>query len=159
MHEPDEVSHEEATTPPPASPPAAGLLGELAQVGRAVKHMFTAQRELLAAELGLARSAISWVMVAGLAATISGVGLGLTLLGLVGVALAHWFGSWIWALAALSLLQLLFLLAAIWLFHRCMHWLSFRATRDQWQSMMRQGLRTDGRNAEAAAKAVRRGET
>ena len=55
---------------------------------------------LLAAELGLARSAISWIFVAGLAATVAGVGLGLSLLAFTGLLLAKWFGSWFWALLA-----------------------------------------------------------
>lgn len=158
MHESGEPSPE-AATPSSASPPFSGLLTELAQMGRAIKHLFSAQMELLAAEVGLARSAIPWIMVAALAATISGVGLGLTLLGLVGVALAHWFGSWIWALAALSVLQLVFLLAAIGLFRRCMHWLSFRATRDQWADMMRKSLHKAEHKVDAAVEAVRRRES
>jgi uncharacterized membrane protein YqjE len=121
---------------PPLTPPSR-LLDELGQLGSAVKRLFGAQLHLLAAELGLARSAVSWMLAAGLAATVAGVGFGLTLLGLVGLLLAEWFGSWPWALVALAGLQLLFLFGAIWLFRRCMHWMSLPATRDGWGAMMR----------------------
>lgn len=157
MQQPGDVPPPEAATPSPAPPPFSGLLAELAQLGRAVKHLFGAQMELLAAEAGLARSAIPWIMIAGLAATISGVGLGLTLLGLAGVALAHWFGSWLWALGALSVLQLIFLLVAIFTVRRCMKMFGFRATRDQWGNMMRSGADKHAAAAEAAA-AAQRGE-
>jgi uncharacterized membrane protein YqjE len=139
MHDEDDSSRN-ATAPDPA-PLSSGLLTEVGQFGRAVKRLFGAQLHLLAAELGLARSAISWMLLAGLAATVVGVGLGLTLLGLVGLLLAIWFGSWIWALLVLAVLQVLFLLAAILLFRRCMHWMSLPATRDEWSAMMRETLR------------------
>lgn len=128
--------------PPPAAPSAAaapvspGLLDELGRLGKAVKQLFGAQLHLLGAELWLARSAVSWILVAALAATVAGVGLGLSVLGLIGVLLAKWFGSWLWALLALCLLQLLFLLGAIVLFRRCMHWMSLPATRHAWRSML-----------------------
>ena len=79
-----------------------GLLGEFAQLGRALKHLFGAHWTLFRAELSLARGAVSTLFVAALAATVAGVGLGLTLLALAGVALAAWFGSWLWALALLT---------------------------------------------------------
>jgi hypothetical protein len=137
----------DAVTPPPS-----GVLAELGELGRAVQQLFAAQRELLAAELGLARSAVSWMLLAGLAATVAGVGLGLTLLALVGVLLAQWFASWVWALVALALLQVLFMLAAIVFFRRCMHWMSLPATRGEWGAMMREtraraGRRVDGEDA------------
>jgi hypothetical protein len=118
-------------TPPP------GVLAELGQLGHAIKELFGAQLELLSAEVGLARSALSWMLLAGLAATVAGVGLGLTLLALVGVLLAKWFASWVWALVALAVLQLLFVLAAILFFRRCMHWMSLPGTRSEWGAMMR----------------------
>lgn len=148
MHDQDAPSAA-ATDPDPASPPS-GLLSELSELGAAVRRLFGAQMHLLAAELGLARSAVSWLLLAGLAATVAGVGLGLTLLGLVGVVLAAWFDSWIWSLLTLAVLQLLFLLGAIMLFRRCMHWMSLPATRSEWSAMMRQTTRkarTDGRRA------------
>lgn len=132
--------HGAADRAAPGAPPASGLLAELGQFGRAVRRLFGAQLELLAAELGLARSAVSWMLMAGLAATVAGVGLGLTMLGLVGVVLASWWGSWFWALLGLAVLQLLFLIGAILLFRRCMHWMSLPATRHQWSAMMRETL-------------------
>jgi hypothetical protein len=117
---------------------SSGVLAELGGLGRAIKELFGAQLELLSAEVGLARSALSWMLLAGLAATVAGVGLGLTLLALVGVLLAKWFASWIWALVALAVLQLVFVLAAILFFRRCMHWMSLPATRTEWGAMMRE---------------------
>lgn len=128
-----------AAAPDPA-PSSSGLLSEIGQLGRAVKHLFGAQLHLLAAELGLARSAVSWMLLAGLAATVAGVGLGLTALGLLGVILAAWLGSWLWALLALALLQVLFLLGSIFVFRRCMHWMSLPATRHEWGAMMQDTL-------------------
>jgi hypothetical protein len=149
MHDEDESSRE--ATAPDAAPSSSGLLAEIGQLGRAVRRLFGAQLHLLAAELGLARSAVSWMLLAGLAATVAGVGLGLTLLGLAGVLLAAWFDSWIWALLALAVLQVLFLFAAIGLFRRCMHWMSLPATRSEWSAMMSETLR----RAEADAAAGR----
>ncbi|MHB1058500.1 MAG: ABC transporter ATP-binding protein [Rhodanobacter sp.] len=140
----------EATAPDPA-PSSSGLLAEIGQLGRAVKQLFGAQLHLLAAELGLARSAISWMLLAGLAATVAGVGFGLTVLGLIGVMLAAWFGSWIWALLALAVLQVLFLLGAILLFRRCMHWMSLPATRGEWHAMVRDTMRKAEHGFEAEA--------
>jgi len=114
-----------------------------------VRKLFGAQLQLVAAELGLARSAVSWMLAAGLAATVAGVGLGLTLLGLLGVVLATWFHSWIWSLLVLALLQGLFLLGAILLFRRCMHWMSLPATRGEWSAMMRDTLNKAEQQVEA----------
>ena len=139
MH--DEGESPRAAAAPDPAPSSSGLLAEVGQLARAVKRLFGAQMQLLAAELGLARSAISWLLLAGLAATVAGVGLGLSLLGLLGVLLAAWFGSWVWALLALALLQLVFLLGSIALFRRCMHWMSLPATRSEWNAMMRETLR------------------
>ncbi|KRF00565.1 hypothetical protein ASG87_12805 [Frateuria sp. Soil773] len=137
MHEPDEP---EAATSAGAPPVPPGLLAEIGRLGRAIRQLFGAQLHLLAAELGLARSAVSWMLLAGLAATVAGVGLGLSLLGLVGLLLAKWFGSWLWALLALIVLQGLFLAGALLLFKRCMHWMSLPATRGEWGAMMRDTL-------------------
>lgn len=134
---------QDATAPdaaPSPSPSPSRLLTEIGQLGRAVKHLFGAQLHLLAAELGLARSAVSWMLLAGLAATVAGVGLGLSVLGLLGVVLATWLGSWIWALLVLALLQVLFLFGAIVLFRHCMHWMSMPVTRREWSAMMRDTL-------------------
>lgn len=122
---------------PETAPPSSGLFAELGQLGRAVKHLFGAQLHLLAAELGLARAAVSWMLLAGLAATVAGVGLGLSLLAFIGLLLAKWFGSWVLALLGLCVLQVLFLLGSILLFRRCMHWMSLPVTRGEWSEMMR----------------------
>ena len=124
-------------TPPPAPP---GLLDDIGRLGRAFQKLFGAQLKLLSAELGLARSAVHWILIAGLVATVAGVGLGLTLLGLIGWLLAQWFGSWAWALAALALVELVFLGGALLLFRRCMHWMTLPATRGEWNAMMREAL-------------------
>jgi len=138
MH--DEGESPRAAAAPDPAPSSSGWLAEVGQLARAVRRLFGAQMQLLAAELGLARSAISWLLLSALAATVAGVALGLTLLGLIGVLLAAWFGSWIWALLALALLQVLFLLGSIALFRRCMHWMSLPATRSEWSAMMRETL-------------------
>jgi hypothetical protein len=148
---PDPAASKPSSSEPPAEP-APSLLAEVGQLGRAVRKLFGAQLHLLATELGLARSAVSWMLVAGLAATVAGVGLGLTLLGLVGVLLAAWFGSWTWALLALALLQALFLLGAILLFRRCMHWMSLPATRSEWNAMMHETLRKADQDVDAESK-------
>jgi hypothetical protein len=127
---------EQSTLEGAAAAAPVGVLGELVQLAAAVKQLFGAQRELLSAEVGLARSALSWMLLAGLAATVAGVGLGLTLLALVGLLLAKWFASWVWALVALAVLQLLFVLAAIVFFRRCMLWMTLPATRSEWSAMM-----------------------
>ena len=130
------MSEAEPIVPPgaaDAAPPASGVLADVAQLGHAAKELFGAQVELLSAEVGLARSALSWMLLAGLAATVAGVGLGLTLLALIGVLLAIWFASWVWALIALAVLQLVFVLGAILFFRRCMHWMSLPGTRQSWR--------------------------
>ena len=138
MHEQGDSTRETAPDPAPSS---SGLFDEIARLGAALKRLFGAQKDLLAAELGLARSAVSWLLLAALAATVAGVGFGLTVLGLLGVLLAKWLGSWVWALLLLALLQLLFLFGAVLLFRRCMHWMSLPVTRGQWGAMMRAGVR------------------
>lgn len=113
------------------------LLDELRQLGRALKHLFGAQWRLFRAELSLARGAVTLLFAAALAATVVGVGFGLTVLALIGVALAKWFGSWLWSLAVLALLQGVLLAVAIGLFRRGLHWLSLPATRGEFGAMMR----------------------
>jgi len=125
-------------TPPPAPP---GLLDDIGRLGRAFRTLFGAQLKLLAAELGLARSAVHWLLVAGLVATVAAVGFGLTLLVLIGWLLAQWFGSWTWALLVLAVVELAFLGGALVLFRRCMHWMTLPATRSEWNAMMREALR------------------
>jgi len=158
MHEQGDSTRETAPDPAPSS---SGLFDEIARLGAALKRLFGAQKDLLAAELGLARSAVSWLLVAGLAATVAGVGFGLTVLGLLGVLLAKWLGSWVWALLLLALLQLLFLFGAVLLFRRCMHWMSLPVTRGQWGAMMRAGVRrieAEAADEPATAPHAARGE-
>jgi len=127
---------ERETAAPETAPLSSGLLSELGQLGRAIKHLFGAQLHLLAAELGLARAAVSWMLIAGLAATVAGVGLGLSVLAFIGLLLAKWLGSWILALLGLCVLQLLFLVGSMVLFRRCMHWMSLPISRSEWRQMM-----------------------
>jgi Zn-dependent protease with chaperone function len=122
-----------------------GILDEIGRAGRAAKHLFGAQLSLFMAELGLARSAVSWMLLAALAATVAGVGLGLTLMALVGVLLAAWLHSWPLALVILGVLQLLFLVGMIWLFRRCMHWLTLPDSRHAWRETIRQAMRRSER--------------
>ena len=140
MH--DSVRDDEAAGPsePSAGPPPSGVLDELGQVARAVRKLFGAQLQLLAAELGLARSAISWLLAMGLVATVAGVGFGLTLLGLMGLLLAKWLHSWILAFAMLAVLEALILFGAIMLFRHFMHWMSLPATRHEWRAIMQDTL-------------------
>lgn len=139
-------------TPEDGAPPLAttGLLQELIALGRALKQLFGAQLHLLGAELGLARSAVSLLLLMGLAATVAGVGLMLSLLALLGVLLAQWLGSWVWALLLLSALQGACLVLALWVFRRCMHWMSFPASRGEWHAMMRDTARRAREQADTA---------
>jgi uncharacterized membrane protein YqjE len=150
MH--DSVRDEEVAgqPEPPQEPLPSGLLNELSQLAHAVRKLFGAQLHLLAAELGLARSAVSWMLVAGLAATVTGVGLGLTLLGLLGLVLAKWLGSWILAFMVLAILEVLALCGAIFLFRRCMHWMSLPATRQEWSAIMHDTLQRAEQDVEAS---------
>lgn len=154
MH--DSVRDSEATEQPePSGETAAsgGLLDDIGRLGRGVRKLFGAQLTLLAAELGLARSAVSWLLAAGLGATVAGVGLGLTLLGLIGLLLAKWFASWIWAFVVLAVLEVVALLGAILLFRRCMHWMSLPGTRQEWRAIMRDTLRRAEQDIEAGKDA------
>ncbi|WP_333679596.1 ABC transporter ATP-binding protein [Dyella sp.] len=140
MHDSVRDNQADAQPKPGSEAESNGLLDDLGRLARAVRSLFGAQLSLLAAELGLARSAVSWLLAAGLGATIAGVGLGLTLLSLIGFLLAKWLGSWIWALAVLSVLEVLVLLGTILLFRRCMHWMSLPGTRQEWRAIMRDTL-------------------
>ena len=149
MH--DSVREDEtAAQPEPSGEPASsGLLNDIGRLAHAVRSLFGAQITLLAAELGLARSAVSWLLGAGLAATVAGVGLGLTLLGLIGLLLAKWFHSWIWAFVGMAVLEVFALLGAIMLFRRCMHWMSLPATRQEWRAIMHDTMRRAEHDIEA----------
>ncbi|HTV84956.1 MAG TPA: ABC transporter ATP-binding protein [Dyella sp.] len=141
MHDSVHENETSAEQPEPTGhAPPSGLLDDLTRLARAVRDLFGAQLHLLAAELGLARSAVSWLLAAGLAATIAGVGLGLTLLGLIGLLLAKWLSSWILAFAVLAVLEVVWLVGAVVLFRRCMHWMSLPGTRQEWRAIMRDTL-------------------
>jgi uncharacterized membrane protein YdbT with pleckstrin-like domain len=151
MH--DSVRDDETAGPSePAKEPTSGLLEELGSLARAVRSLFGAQMQLLAAELGLARSAISWMLAAGLIATVAGVGFGLTVLGLIGLLLAKWLHSWIFAFAVLAVLEALFLFGAIMLFRRCMHWMSLPATREEWRAIMQDTLQQAEQGTDAGSQ-------
>jgi len=144
---------DDTATAPPSTAPLPSWLVDLARLGGALGRLAGAQWSLLATELGLARSAVSWMLLAGLVATVAGVALALTLMALLGLALAKWFGSWLWALLALCVLQLLMLAGAVWLFRRCMHWMTLPATRGEWSAMMHDAMR-GARQGEAPAGAA-----
>jgi hypothetical protein len=122
---------------PAAAAPRPGLIAGAKAFGAALKEVFGAQFGLLKAEWALARTALALMLVAGLVATVAAVGLALTALVLLGLALATWWGSWLWALLALCALQLIVLGTAIVMFRRCMHWLSLPLTRGQWTALVR----------------------
>ncbi|MBB3226573.1 putative membrane protein YqjE [Luteibacter sp. Sphag1AF] len=116
-------------------------LGDVSRLGTGLKHLFAAQWSLLLAEIGLARSGVVLMLFMGLAAIVFAVALGLTLLALAGWGLAQWFGSWAWALGALSALQLILLIGAILVFRRCMHWLTLPATRAELATLARDAVK------------------
>lgn len=144
MSEADQVDPAAAA----AAPPPSGVLAELGQLGHAAAQLFGAQRELLSAEVGLARSTLPWMLLAGVAVAMAAAGMGLTVLALAGVLLADWFASWAWALVTLAVLQLLFMLAAFVFLRRCMHSMTLPVTRAQWSEMMRQTKARARRQAE-----------
>jgi hypothetical protein len=117
-----------------AAPSSA--LHELLQFARAAQALLGAHRRLLRAELGLARSAATWLLVAGLVVITLAVAFGFTVLGLLGVLLAGWLHSWPLALAVLAAVQLLLLAVAIAAFRRCLHWLSLPASRRAWGALL-----------------------
>ncbi|MGN6478634.1 ABC transporter ATP-binding protein [Luteibacter sp.] len=113
-------------------------IDDLRRLGVGLKHLFSAQLSLAAAEVGLARSGIVMMLFMGLAAITFAVGLGFTLLALAGWGLAQWFGSWAWALAALAGLQVILLLLAILVFRHGMRWLTLPATRAELATLAKQ---------------------
>ena len=157
MHESVRDNEAAGQAEPPSGPAPEGLFVELGQLGRAVRQLFGAQLQLLAAELGLARSAVSWMLAAGLVATVTGVGFGLTVLGLIGLVLAKWLHSWILAFVVLAVLEALSLFGAILLFRRCMHWMSLPASRQEWQAIMRDTLQKAEQDIEADQRPDQRG--
>lgn len=132
----------------------AGLFHDLRGLGRGGRRMFSAHLGLLRAELGLARSAVSWLLVAALVTLVVGVGLGLSVLALIGVALASWWGSWTWALVALVALQAVLLALAIGAVRRLLRCLTLPHSRRHFAAFLGTGRRAadagDGADAEEA---------
>ena len=127
--------------PPPAGGPSLSMpawVDDLGRLARGLKNLFGAQLKLAAAEVGLARSGIILMLFMGLAAITFAVALGFTLLALAGWGLAHWFGSWAWALAALAGIQVILLLLAILAFRHAMRWLTLPATRAELATLAKQ---------------------
>lgn len=116
---------------------ATTATGDLWQLARAARGLFDAHRRLLRAELGLARSALGWLLVAAVVAVVLAVAFGLTLLGLCAVLLAHWWQSWPLALAALAGVQLVMLGLAVMACRRCLRWLSLPASRQALRELLR----------------------
>jgi uncharacterized membrane protein YqjE len=120
--------------PEDAAPGGATLsmpawVDDVRKLGAGLKKLFGAQLKLIGAEIGLARSGIVMMLFMGLAAIVFAVALGFTLLALAGWGLAQWFGSWAWALGVLACVQLVFLVVAMRIFRRGLHWLTLPATR------------------------------
>lgn len=112
-------------------------LEEMCEAAGAIRELAQAQWQLLGAELRLARTAARVMLATLLLATVGAVALGLTLLALLGLALAQWLGSWTGALLVLAGLLVLGLTAACVLLRRCLHWLSLPGTRAQWRPFTR----------------------
>lgn len=104
---------------------------DIGEAALALRELAQAQWQLLGAELRLARSAATLLLVATICAVVFGFALGLTLLVLLGFALSQWLSSWAWGLLVLAGLLLLGLIVAILLTRRCLHWLSLPRTRAQ----------------------------
>ena len=145
-----ETGHAQSTAPeqerdpeaaPAQSAPPSWLL-ELREAASSLRELVSAQIALLGAEFRLARSAARVAMLAMLAATVFAVALGLTVLALLGWALAQWFGSWLWALLALAVLQGVGLVGAIVLFRRCLHWMSLPRSRAQVSALVQESTRS-----------------
>lgn len=134
----------EASTP--------GVMQDVGRLGRALKEVFSAQLPLMAAELGLAKSAVVWMLIAVLLLVVLGVGVAFSALALAGVALAGWFGSWLWALGALAVAQLLLMGVAVLVIRRCMRWMTLPQSRGQWRAIVNDAKMRIKRDA-AAAKA------
>ena len=130
-----------------ADVPASRLIDDIGDLGRGIKELVGAQVELVSAELDLARSAFSRLLMVGILAVLVGAGLGLILLALAIVLLAKWFGSWLLALVVLAVVLVLVLVAMVLALRRCLHWMSLPVTRAQWNAMMRDTTARAGRHA------------
>lgn len=128
---PDHESDSAASSPP-------RWLRDLREAIAALRELAAAQVGLLRAELRVAQAAAHTALLAGLAATVFAVALGLTLLALIGWGLAQWFGSWLWALLALAALQVIGVIGAIVLFRWCLQRMSLPRSRAQVQALVQE---------------------
>lgn len=143
MQQADEALRDGAPDAATEPSPEPGLLADVRGFARALKKLFGAQWDLFKAEWKLARSALAWMFIAGLVATVVGVGLALTALALLAFVLATWWGSWLWALLALCVLQLLVLAGALIMFRRCARWLTLPLTRSECKAPVRLSAHND----------------
>lgn len=127
------ADNEDAASNATQAPPR--WLADIVETAEALRELAGAQWHLLGAELRLARAAAMTLFITVMAAVACMVALGLTLLALLGVGLALWFGSWIWSLVGLAIVLILVLTATLLLARRCLHWLSLPGTRAQWHSL------------------------
>ncbi len=118
----------------PSAPP---WLRELCVAAAALRELAQAQWQLMGAEWRLARSAAMTALVAALLVGVFAIALGLTLLVLAGGLLAHWLHSWLLALVVLGVVLGLCLAGSIFLFRRCLFWMSLPETRAQWHLLAR----------------------
>lgn len=126
---------------PPADEPREkppGWIDDVGDLVKGVKHVAGGHFRLLGAEVALARSGIVMMLFMALAATTFAVGLGFTLMALLGWALFLWLKSWTWALCALALGQVLLLLGSIFVFKRCMAWLGLPVSRAELKALVKE---------------------
>jgi uncharacterized membrane protein YqjE len=132
---------ENAGAMPPADEPRdkpPGWIDDVGDLVSGVKRVAGSHFRLLGAEVALARSGIVMMLFMALAATTFAVGLGFTLMALLGWALFLWLGSWTWALSALALGQVLLLVGSIIIFKRCMAWLGLPVSRAELKALVKE---------------------
>lgn len=108
----------------------------------ALRELAQAQWQLLGAEWRLARSAAMTALLAALLVLVFAVALGLTVMALAGWLLAQWLGSWTLSLVVLGVVLMLCLAVSVYLFRRCLYWMSLPETRLQWRRMAQDFGRT-----------------
>lgn len=137
-----------------ASPgPPPRWLRQLTAAALSMRELAQAQWHLLTAEWRLARAAAMTALLAMLLIAVFALALGLTVMALAGWLLAQWLGSWTLALAVLGLILIACLAGSVYLFRRCLYWMSLPETRMQWRR-----LANDLRHAPATRKTAE-GET
>lgn len=135
------------------APPVPPWLRQLCVAASALRELARAQWQLMGAEWRLARSAAMTALLASLLIVVFAVALGLTVLVLAGVLLAHWLNSWILALVILGVVLALCLAGSIVLFRRCLVWMSLPETRAQWHLLARDLGRPERTSTRAAGEA------